>query len=60
VSHKIDRTLPAVLSGTMDGYQWFIHGIKYPTRDVLTVKLGERVETPHWHPEEVPSEKLGL
>ncbi|GDY06425.1 hypothetical protein LBMAG51_12120 [Phycisphaerae bacterium] len=44
----------------MEGYQWYINGIKYPTRDVLTVKLGERVETPHWHPEEVPSEKLGL
>ncbi len=40
----------------MDGYQWFINGIKYPTRDVLTVKLGERVEmvltnkTPMGHP----------
>ena len=47
------------MTGTMDGYQWFINGIKYPTRDVLTVKLGERVETPHWHPEEVPSENWG-
>lgn len=40
----------------MDGYQWFINGIKYPTRDVLTVKLGARVEivltnnTPMGHP----------
>ncbi|MEN9669477.1 MAG: hypothetical protein RLZZ386_1384 [Planctomycetota bacterium] len=56
VTKKIDRTLPAVLSGTMDGYQWFINGIKYPTRDVLTVKVGERVEmvltnnTPMGHP----------
>ena len=56
VTKKIDRTLPAELTGTMDGYQWFINGIKYPTRDVLTVKLGERVEmvltnkTPMGHP----------
>ncbi len=24
---KIDRSLPAVLTGTMDGYQWFINGL---------------------------------
>ena len=53
---KIDRSLPAVLSGTMQGYQWFINGNQYPNRKTLDVKLGERVEivlinnTPMGHP----------
>ena len=53
---KIDRSLPAVLSGTMQGYQWFINGNQYPNRKSLDVKLGERVEivlinnTPMGHP----------
>jgi FtsP/CotA-like multicopper oxidase with cupredoxin domain len=53
---KIDRSLPAVLSGTMQGYQWFINGNQYPNRNTLDVKLGERVEivlinnTPMGHP----------
>ena len=53
---KIDRSLPAVLTGTMQGYQWFINGNKYPNRNTLDVKLGERVEivftnqTPMGHP----------
>ena len=53
---KIDRSLPAVLSGTMHGYQWFINGNQYPNRKTLDVKLGERVEielinnTPMGHP----------
>ena len=53
---KIDRSLPAVLGGTMQGYQWFINGNQYPNRKTLDVKLGERVEivltnnTPMGHP----------
>ncbi len=53
---KIDRSLPAVLSGTMQGYEWFINGNQYPNRKTLDVKLGERVEivlinnTPMGHP----------
>ena len=53
---KIDRSLPAVLSGTMQGYQWFINGNQYHNRKTLDVKLGERVEivlinnTPMGHP----------
>ena len=53
---KIDRSLPAVLTGTMQGYQWFINGNQYPNRKTLDVKLGERVEivlinnTPMGHP----------
>ena len=53
---KIGRSLPAVLGGTMQGYQWFINGNQYPNRNTLDVKLGERVEivlinnTPMGHP----------
>lgn len=53
---NIDRTLPAVLSGTMQGYQWFINGNQYPNRNTLDMKLVERVEivlinnTPMGHP----------
>ena len=53
---KIDRSLPVVLTGTMQGYQWFINGNQYPNRNTLDVKLGERVEivltnnTPMGHP----------
>ena len=53
---NIDRSLPAVLSGTMQGYQWFIKGNQYPNRKTLDMKLGKRVEivlinnTPMGHP----------
>ena len=41
---NIDRSLPAVLSGTMQGCQWFIKGNQYPNRKTLDMKLGEHVE----------------
>ena len=53
---NIDRSLPAVLRGTMQGYQWFIKGNQYPNRKTLDMKLGKRVEivlinnTPMGHP----------
>ena len=41
---NIDRPLPTVLSGAMQGCQWFINGNQYPNRNTLDVKLGERAE----------------
>jgi FtsP/CotA-like multicopper oxidase with cupredoxin domain len=41
---SVDRTLPAVLGGSMHGYVWTINGGAYPNRDSLDVKRGERVE----------------
>jgi FtsP/CotA-like multicopper oxidase with cupredoxin domain len=40
---KLDRTLPASLSGDMAAYVWKINGAAYPNRNSLDTNKGERV-----------------
>jgi len=39
-----DRELPSALGGNMADYEWTINGKRYPNRDSLNVKTGERVQ----------------
>jgi FtsP/CotA-like multicopper oxidase with cupredoxin domain len=40
----VQRSLPSVLGGNMMSYAWTINGARYPNRNSLNVKEGERVE----------------
>jgi FtsP/CotA-like multicopper oxidase with cupredoxin domain len=40
----VQRSLPSVLGGNMEAYEWTINGATYPNRSSLNVKEGERVE----------------
>ena len=40
----VQRSLPSLLGGNMMSYAWTINGARYPNRNSLNVKEGERVE----------------